>query len=218
MNTTMIARFTAAERVFHWLSVISILVLALTGAFLYLPWPAFAAGEAGETSRLVHRIFAVVFVIAPTLAFVCSPRGFLNDLREALTWKAEDLKALWVLVTRYYWTGQAPDLPPQGKFTAGQKLHILAQWLTCTLLTITGIVLWFGSGAVSVGVLRWSVIVHATSAVVAACFALVHIYLVTTHPLTNQAIAAMTLGTVSGEYARLHHPRWYETLRRQGRA
>ena len=215
MNGRRILRFTAGERIFHWVYFISFLVLAVTGAFLYLPVFSFTMGEAGETSRFLHRLFAVGFLMSPLLPLVRSPRRYLQNLREAFTWRGEDVRGLWVILTRYYWTGNPAGLPPQGKFTAGQKLHVVMQFLTSSVLAVTGLLLWFMSGMVSVEVLRWSVLLHGLSAFVAVCFVLIHLYMVIFHPLTNEAIAAMTLGTVSEDYARDHHPKWYAALERQ---
>jgi len=215
VNGRRILRFTAGERIFHWVYFISFLVLAVTGAFLYLPVFSFTMGEAGETSRFLHRLFAVGFLMSPLLPLVRSPRRYLQNLREAFTWRGEDVRGLWVILTRYYWTGNPAGLPPQGKFTAGQKLHVVMQFLTSSVLAVTGLLLWFMSGMVSVEVLRWSVLLHGLSAFVAVCFVLIHLYMVIFHPLTNEAIAAMTLGTVSEDYARDHHPKWYAALERQ---
>jgi formate dehydrogenase subunit gamma len=210
-----IPRFTAAERVFHWVYFVSFVVLAVTGAFLYVPWLSFSAGEAGEVSRLLHRLFAVLIVAAPVLTVALSRNGFPADLREALRWRAEDLKALRLLLTRYYWTGDAAGLPPQGKFTAGQKLHIAVQVLAFLVMAATGLLLWFGRGIVSPGLLLVSVILHGLAAVTATSFVLVHIYMVTLLPLTKGAIASMFLGTVSVAHAREHHPRWYHEIERR---
>lgn len=215
MNGKRILRFTAGERIFHWVYFISFLALAVTGAFLYLPIFSFTMGEAGETSRFLHRLFAVGFLMSPLLPLVRSPKRYFQNLGEAFTWRGEDVKGLWVLLTRYYWTGNQAGLPPQGKFTAGQKLHVVMQFLTSSVLAVTGLLLWFMSGMVPVEVLRWSVLLHGLSAFVAVCFVLVHLYMVIFHPLTNEAIAAMTLGTVSEDYARDHHPKWYAALERQ---
>jgi formate dehydrogenase subunit gamma len=215
VNGKRILRFTAGERIFHWVYFISFLVLAVTGAFLYLPIFSFTMGEAGETSRFLHRLFAVGFLASPLLPLIRSPRRYLQNLREAFTWGAEDVKGLWVLLTRYYWTGNQAGLPPQGKFTAGQKLHVVMQFLTSSVLAVTGLLLWFGPGMLSTGPIRWSLVLHGLSAVVAVCFVLVHLYMVILHPLTNEAIAAMTLGTVSDDYVRDHHPKWYAALERQ---
>ena len=220
MDAKEILRFSAGERIFHWVYFLFFVVLAGTGAFLYVPWPAFAVGEAGETSRLLHRLFAVGFLASPLLPLVISPRRYLRNLGEAFSWRGEDVRGLWVILTRYYWTGNQQGLPPQGKFTAGQKLHVAMQFVASAVIGVTGLILWFGPGYLSRGWLGWSVLLHGLSVVVVMCFVLVHLYMVVVHPLTNEAIAAMTLGTVSDDYARTHHPRWYAALerRRAGRS
>ena len=215
MSDIRILRFTAGERVFHWVYFLSFLVLAATGAFLYLPIVSFSRGEAGETSRFLHRLFAVLLLLSPILPLIFSPVRYLRNLAEAFTWRGEDVRGLRVALTRYYWTGSSVGYPPQGKFTAGQKLHVVLQFLASGVLAVTGLLLWFMVGKVSVEVLRWSVLLHGLSAVVATGFVLVHLYMVILHPLTNEAIAAMTLGTVSDDYVRQHHPKWYAALERQ---
>ena len=204
-----IVRFTAAERVFHWAYAAAFVVLALTGAFLYVPWLPFSMAEAGETSRLLHRVFAVVLLASPLLLLVFSPRHFLADVREALTWTRDDVRYLWVSLTRYYWTGDLTGLPPQGKFTAGQKANIAMQIGTFLVMAATGLLLWLGRGIVPVEVLRWSVILHGLAAVLASCFVIVHVYMTTALPMTKEAIASMVLGTIDEQYVREHHPRWY---------
>ena len=220
MDGKMILRFSAGERIFHWVYFVVFVVLAVTGAFLYVPWLAFAVGEAGTTSRLLHRLFAVGLLASPLLPLFFAPRRYLGNLGEAFSWRSEDVRGLWVILTRYYWSGSQRGLPPQGKFTAGQKLNVVVQVVACAVIGVTGLILWFGPGYVSVGWLRWSLLLHGLSVVVAICFVLVHVYMVVLHPLTNEAIAAMILGTVSDDYARTHHPKWYAALehRRAGRS
>jgi formate dehydrogenase subunit gamma len=209
-----ILRFTAGERVFHWVYFITFLVLALTGAFLYVPWRSFSMGEAGQMTRFVHRLFALGFLASPLLPLIFSPRRYLRNLGEAFTWRAEDLRGLRVMLTRYYWTGDSAGLPPQGKFTAGQKMNIVMQVSTFCILAATGLILWFGRGILPVGAMQWSLVLHGLSAVIATCFVLIHIYMVTLHPLTSEAIAAIFSGTVSEDYARDHHPDWHASLER----
>ena len=201
-------RFSAAERVFHWTYAVAFVALLVTGAFLYLPWTAFAMGEAGETSRLLHRLFAVMLVASPLVTLAWSAHGFASDLREALTWRRDDLSALRILLTRYYWTGDARGVPPQGKFTAGQKLNIAVQMVAFGVLAATGVLLWLGKGRVPIDVLRWSVVLHALAAVASTCFVLVHVYMTVALPMTKGAIASMLLGTMDEDYAERHHPGW----------
>lgn len=220
MDAKGILRFSAGERIFHWVYFVAFVVLAVTGAFLYVPWLAFTVGEAGETSRLLHRLFAIGFLASPLLPLVISPRRYLRNLGEAFSWRGEDVRGLWFILTRYYWTGNKRGLPPQGKFTAGQKLHVVLQVVASAVIGVTGLILWFGPGYLSAVWLGWSVLLHGLLAVVVICFVLVHLYMVVVHPLTNEAIAAMTLGTVSEDYAQTHHPKWYAALerRRAGRS
>lgn len=215
MSARELLRFTKGERLFHWVYFVAFAVLALTGAFLYLPWLPFSIGEAGEMSRFIHRLFAVVLMAVPILTLVFSPRGFLADLKEGLSWRGEDLRALGIFLTRYYWTGDSRGLPPQGKFTAGQKLNVTMQVLTFIVMAVTGLILWLGAGYVPIWALRWSVVLHGLAAFGVTCFVLVHIYMVTILPMTNRAIASIIVGTVSEEYAREHHPRWVEELEKR---
>lgn len=208
MNGRTLVRFSAAERIFHWTYFVAFVALVATGVFLYVPWPAFAMGEAGETSRLVHRLFAVILVASPLVPLAFSSRGFIADLREALTWRRDDMKTLRILLTRYYWTGDASGLPPQGKFTAGQKLNIAAQIAVFAVLAASGVLLWLGKGRVPVELLRWSVVLHGLAAVGGTCFAIVHIYMTVALPMTKGAVASIVLGTMNDDYARKHHPRW----------
>lgn len=210
MNDPAFVRFTRGERLFHWTNFVTFVVLAVTGAFLYVPWQPYAQADAGQTSRFLHRLLAIVFMATPILTMLLSRgRGFLGDLREAFTWRGEDFRSLWALVTRYYWTADDRTLPPQGKFTAGQKLHIVLQNVAFLVVAVTGLILWFGAGRFPLEVFRWAIVLHGLAALVMTCFVVVHIYMTTVMPMTNQAIAAMVLGTVSEEYARRHHPRWY---------
>ena len=192
MNDHAIVRFTRGERLFHWVNVVSFTVLAVTGAFLYVPWGPYAAGEAGQTSRYLHRLLALVFLATPILTMILSRgKGFLGDLREAFTWRGEDFRALGTLLTRYYWTADDRALPPQGKFTAGQKLHIVLQNIAFLAIAVTGIIMWFGAGRFPVEVFRWSVIVHGLSALVMTCFVVVHVYMTTVMPMTPSSFLSL---------------------------
>jgi formate dehydrogenase subunit gamma len=205
-----VARFTPAERAYHWIYALAFIVLAVTGFILFVPWTAFAAGEAGQTTRLVHRLASVPLLAAPLLMLIACRRRFLGDLREAFTWRRDDWVSLRVLITRSYWTGDKDGLPPQGKFMAGQKLNIVFQAVTFVALGVTGLALWLGKGALPAGLMNGLVLLHALSAILATCIAIVHIYMVTTMPFTRGAIGTMFTGRMPDDLARSHHARWYE--------
>jgi formate dehydrogenase subunit gamma len=208
MTSAPVVRFSAAERVFHWAYAVAFVALALTGAVLYLPAVSLATGEAGTALRLLHRIFAVILLAAPLMPLVGSRGRFVGDLRDALAWRGADVRSAWILLTRYYWTGDGRGLPPQGKFTAGQKINIAMQAIAFAVLGATGVILWLGRDVAPVGIVRWSVLLHAAAAVGATCLGIIHVYMVTMLPMTKGAVATMILGTMDARYAAEHHPRW----------
>lgn len=213
----LVKRFTAAERVAHWVHFIAFTALLVTGMFLYVPaFQPFAVGAAGEASRLVHRVAAVVFIGVPLIGLVFSPREFFYSLRESFTWTAGDwgwLKNAW----NYYTYGRAGTMPPQGKFNAGQKFNMLTLIVTFVLFTVTGLVMWFGKGVVPPGVFLWSVVIHDLSAIATVLMFMLHVYLAAVHPLMRESITAMFDGTVTEEFAREHHGKWLaERVSRKG--
>ena len=212
MNAPTVPRFTPLERAYHWSYAAAFIVLAVTGFVLLVPWTAFSAGEAGQANRLLHRIFGVVLMVAPLLMLIFARRGFIEDLREAHTWRREDWTSLSVLLRRSYWTGDKTGLPPQGKFMAGQKLNIVFQAVYFGALAASGLVMWLGKGTVPHEIMRFMILIHTLSAIGATCFAIVHVYMVTTMPFTRGAIATMFTGRMDEGLARSHHPKWHARI------
>jgi formate dehydrogenase subunit gamma len=215
MESRYVTRFSASERIAHWLHFLAFTVLLGTGGFLYMPaLQPFTIGAAGEAARLSHRLAAVVFILCPLIYLLGDPKGFVGSLREAFSWGADDIR--WLrLAWQYYTKGAEVDVPPQGKYSAGQKLNALTQVIVFILFTITGLIMWFGPGLgwVSSTVFLWSVIIHDLSVTAAVVFFLLHLYLVAIHPFTRESITAMFEGVVTREYAEEHHAKWYEEVK-----
>ena len=204
----LVVRFAAAERFAHWLHFVAFTVLLGTGLFIYVPaFQPFTVGAAGEASRLAHRAAAVVFMIAPLIYLVFSPREFFYSLKEAFTWGRDDLcwlKSAWA----YYSHGKTSAMCPQGKYNAGQKFNALTQIVTFALFVVTGLTMWFGKGTVPPNVFMWAVILHDLSVIATVVLFMLHLYLVTVHPLMRESITAMFEGTVTEEFAKEHHGKW----------
>ncbi len=215
MKSRYIKRFSASARIAHWLQFLAFTVLLGTGAFLYTSvLQAFAIGEAGTAARLSHRIAAVVFMICPLIYLIGDVRGFFDSLRAAFAWGPSDfnwLRSGWA----YYTKGSEVDIPPQGRYNAGQKLNILVQIIIFILFVVTGLIMWFGPTLlnVSANVFLWAVIIHDLSVTVALAFFFLHLYLVAIHPFTRESITAMFEGVVTREYAEEHHAKWYEEVK-----
>ena len=204
----LVLRFTTAERLAHWLHFVAFTVLLGTGMFIFVPWfQPFTVGAAGEASRLAHRVAAVVFMLAPLVYLVFSPREFFYSLKEAFTWGADDvgwLKNAW----NYYSRGKMGTMPPQGKYNAGQKFNALTQIVTFGLFVVTGLAMWFGKGSIPPTAFQLAVIVHDLSVIAAVALFMLHLYLVAVHPIHRESITSMFEGTVTEEYAQEHHGKW----------
>lgn len=207
-HQVLVVRFTAAERLAHWVHFVAFTVLLVTGMFIYMPWfHVFAGGAAGEASRLTHRVAAVVFIAAPLIYLIFSPREFFYSLKESLTWGANDLawlKNAW----NYYSDGKAGTMPPQGKYNSGQKFNAFTQIISFGLFVITGLIMWFGKGTVPANVFLASVVLHDLSVIATVLLFILHLYLVAVHPMMRESITAMFEGTVTRGFAEEHHGKW----------
>ncbi|NOZ06314.1 MAG: hypothetical protein GXP41_08200 [Chloroflexi bacterium] len=208
MEDRYVVRFSSSERLAHWLQFVAFSALLVTGLFIYMPaLQAFTVGRAGEASRVLHRISAVVFMIAPLIYLVGNPSAFFSSLRDAFSWSADD-RAWLSKAVAYYTNGEVSDMPPQGKYNGGQKLNAVVQIVAFVLFVVTGLIMWFGKGSVSPGLFAFSVILHDLAVIAAVSLVMLHVYLVTIHPLTRESITAMFEGIVTREYAQEHHAKW----------
>jgi len=193
---TWVPRHTLWVRIVHWVVAISFLVLMLTGLALFSPylWWLTEVFGGGWAARVLHPWAGVVFA------------GGFGLL--ALRWLTEMLMGprdfAWFRHFGKYLSHQH-DLPEAGKFNPGQKLFFWTAVGTTVGLLLSGLLLWF-PGTWTAGWLSWARTVHA------ACFVLItvgfiyHLYLSTVaFPGT---LRAMTRGTVSRAWARLHHAGW----------
>lgn len=208
MEDRYVVRFSASERLAHWLQFVAFSVLLVTGLFIYVPaLQAFAMGRAGEASRVLHRLSAVVFMVSPLIYLLGNPSAFFSSLRDAFSWSADD-RAWLAKAVAYYTHGEVADMPPQGKYNGGQKLNAMVQIVTFVVFVVTGLIMWLGTEAVSPGMFAFAILLHDLAVIAAVCLVLLHVYLVTIHPLTRKSITAMFEGIVTREYAKEHHAKW----------
>jgi formate dehydrogenase subunit gamma len=196
-------RHTAYTRVLHWTVALSFVLSLLSGFAIYSPWlyrwltPLFGGGP---MTRLLHPWFALVFTVAFAFQFV----NWLRPMR----WTANDRR--WMKRIRAYVTNQEKTEPPEtGFFNAGQKLYFWLIIFSTIIFLITGFLLWFDDV-----VPRWlvavSYVLHDIAALLMLAGFIIHIYEGTAaQPGTFQS---MTDGTVTEDWARTHHPAWYEEV------
>jgi formate dehydrogenase subunit gamma len=209
MQERTVERFKLRSRWLHWIIVAAFLTLGITGLFLYVP--QFGPVAQDGFTRIIHRIAAVLFIAAPVLYFLISPRSTLHFLKEVFTWGSDDIK--WLKAAPdYYFGGDESRMPPQGGMNTGQKLYALVVVVGGIGFLVTGLIMWLGKGSVSSGVFLGTVLLHDLLFIGVGSFMLVHFYLGVIHPRMTESMRSMINGKVTVEYAKSHHGKWYNKI------
>jgi formate dehydrogenase subunit gamma len=207
-----ILRFTAWERIIHWTTAISFVILALSGIVMlfgrYVVLPIFGYtlfSALAIVAKNLHNFVGPLFVVCTVLMVITFVR---DNVPRAYDW-------MWVRRGGGLVTGKHV---PSGKFNAGEKAWF---WFGVTILGIivsaSGLVLDFPNFGQSREAMQAANIVHATAAVLYMAMALGHIYLGTLG--MEGAYHSMREGTVDETWAKEHHEYWYrDVMARSGRA
>lgn len=197
-----ILRFQRSQRIVHWATAITFLVLAFTGLIILfgkrvlLPWmghDAFAL--VAIVSKYLHNVAGPIFILCSVLLFL----AFIS--RNTIT-RADREWVRGLLARKHV---------PAGYFNPGSKLWF---WGGLTLLGLlmagTGLVLDFVVFYQTRYVLQVANVLHIAGATLYMAGALGHIYMGTIG--MQGAYRAMRDGTVDEEWAREHHQLWYEEV------
>ena len=207
-----VQKYTKPARVFHWVHTAAFLLLLITDIILFVP--AFGAAAQGSWTRVIHRIGAVIFVIAPLIQIFANGKTASASIKKAFTWGKGDLA--WAkAMPKYYFLSDESTMPPQDEMNTGQKMWYTMLLIFGPVFVITGILMWFFKGSLPAGVFQWSLFAHDVSFIVIFLMFLLHIYLGIIHPMMRQhggTFSSMVDGTVSAEYAKSHHGEWYNKV------
>jgi len=199
-----ILRYTFRERATHWLAGFSYLYLLLTGLAFWSPWLfwlAIALGG-GQISRMLHPWIGLLFIAAvlQMYALWASEMGFT------------DLDRAWFRSMRHYIRNEDEQMPPVGRYNAGQKLLFWGFFWCGVLLFLSGLVLWFPEYIP--WSLRWlrytAVLVHASSALLTIGLFMIHVYMGVF--AERGAFDSVIYGDVTEDFAKRFHPAWYKEL------
>lgn len=215
-----IQRFTANELAQHWVLMVTLTVLALTGLALFahgtLIGKVLMAIEGGMEARgAIHRFFAVVLMLLTLWHFfyaVFTERGH-RQLMEMLP-RLEDLRNFAALLS--YYMGRREEPPPFGRFTPMQKLQYWGAGVGSLMMIGTGLILWFHTQAMAV-LPKWlfdvTTIVHGYEGLI--LFILLfgwHLYIVHLSPGNFPMQRTFLSGRISRQRLWLEHRREYEAL------
>ena len=175
-------------------------------ALLALLVPPLAFLAAGGTSRLIHRIAVIPFVLLPALYVVLNSRQAKELLVESFMFTRDDLE--WFKHMPAYFFGRTKGLPPQGRINAGQKLHHATTFLMFITVAVSGFVLLWGKGQLGPDGLALTAMVHDLSMLGLTVMMIGHLYFT----FVYDALNSMLTGFVTEEYAKMEHPKWLAEL------
>ncbi len=208
-----VERYRKPTRVLHWVHAGAFVMLFLTGLVLFVPPIAILA--VGSWTRLIHRIAAVIFIIAPLIYVPFNWKATLRGIGDAFAWGAEDFG--WLMATpRYYFLADEEGMPPQEHMNTGQKLWWLMVIVFGGVFVLSGVIMWAFKTVVPSALVQGMTILHDVAFITTGCMLFLHIYLSVVHPLMRPlrtgAWSSMARGKVSVEYAKSHHRKWYERV------
>ena len=197
-------RFTAGERVTHWLVALSFVYVALTGLSLWshrIYWLSDVLGG-GVAVRRWHPWVGVAFAVTLGVMF----------LRWAKAMRLSPEDRSWLRKAHRYAVHDDSDLPEPGKFNGGQKALFWLQSVACVVLLASGLALWIPAEFPRTLVL-WAVLIHPVAALLSMAGIIVHIYMGTLG--VPGALTSMVRGWVTSAWARAHHPKWHREISRR---
>ena len=203
-----VPRFTVNDRMVHWTVAVTFIVLAITGlSLLYgraVLIPVFGLvgfSYVAAAFKFVHNLFGPIFVVALVFMILSFIRGNLPEKGD-LKWLVEGGGLLGKRVSA-------------GRYNAGEKIWF---WVVVTMgltASVTGLILDFPVFGQTRGAMQWSQIIHGVSAIIFITGAFGHIYIGTLG--MEGSLESMTQGSVDANWAKEHHDRWYEEMKRSGR-
>jgi formate dehydrogenase subunit gamma len=219
-ETRVVLKFSKAQRIVHWTFAISFLVLAFTGLtlmfakigiLLHIPWLAKVGLLAsGGYTRMIHRLFAVSFAIAPVIYFFADREGLKELIKDSFTYDEDDKE--WVkpkYMLKNYFFGKAKGLPPQGRITGGERFHHAVIIFVYFIMLITGVLLVVGQGNFSTTVFNLVVMLHDIGMVLGMMLTAGHIYFTFTFGVHT----IVTKGWVAEETAKIENIKWYNKVK-----
>ena len=200
-----IERYTANERVNHWFTAITFVILALSGLALFHPsmyWLVNLLGG-GTWTRILHPFIGVAMFVS----FLVMAASFWANNK--LT--RDDLR--WLARWRDVMNNRDDGLPEAGRYNAGQKSLFWLMIVSMILLLVSGIVIWqpYFAPQFSITLVRLAALTHAFWAFLLILGIIVHIYAAI---WIKGSMGAMMRGYVSQAWAKKHHRAWYRELGR----
>jgi formate dehydrogenase subunit gamma len=197
-----IVRHRLSSRALHWTGALFFFLSLVSGLPIWTPVFGWMAPLLGGLSmcRVVHPWAGLLFSAASLAMFVHWGRE-MRLRPEDRAWLRMDTVVGYLRHTR--------EGAEVGKYNGGQKLFFYAVSLGALGLFGSGVVLWEPTRFPQWARLA-SILLHEVAFILFTVAIVFHVYLATA--ALPGTFAAMTRGTVTRGWARVHHPRWYREV------
>lgn len=201
-----IHRFNAFERANHWMTAVSFILMAITGAIMTFGRPLLiplmghqAFTPLADYSKILHNFIGLPFLIGVVLMLVLWIRDNIPE------------KADWVWIrTLGGALSRKGEHPEPGRFNAGQKGVFWAVVFGGLLLSITGYLMMIPFAITGIAGMQIMHVLHGVVAGLMIALIIGHIYIGTVG--MEGAFDAMGNGKVDVNWAREHHRGWYNRI------
>ncbi|GAC1327577.1 MAG: cytochrome b/b6 domain-containing protein [Candidatus Dormibacteria bacterium] len=198
-----VERFNATERWLHWAVAGPLLLAIFTGVALFLPGTAKFFGSR-EILRVLHWVGGFGSIAVPLAVVALGDRRRLGtDVVEVDLWSRSDRAWLRAWLSRR--TGLPGELPPAGRFNAGQKANAVLSAAALVWLGLTGVVL-FPPFHAPFWLLENSRNLHNITAFLLLPLVLGHVFLSAVYSPTRPGLPGIFNGYVPEAWLRHHHP------------
>jgi formate dehydrogenase subunit gamma len=196
-------RNTTATRLNHWFTAACFVLLTLSGMSMFHPLLFWMSGlfGGGQWTRAVHPWIGI--------ALLLSYFGLVVQFWRDNLWNKDDLA--WTLAIDHVLANKEEDVPPVGRFNAGQKFVFWSMALLIPVLFFTGLVIWevYFASYTSIETQRVALLTHSLAAIAAIIVWIIHVYAAI---WVTGSMRAMTQGWVTPGWAWRHHRKWLRQL------
>jgi len=203
MSTRFLERYSATDRSNHWLVALFFLGAGLSGLAFFHPAFYFLSNlfGGGVWARILHPFLGLLMA-------ACFLRLYLK------LWKhnrINDADREWLKHSGELLRGDKSQMPPVGRYNAGQKRVFWLMVWSLLVLVVTGFMFWqpWFANFFPILLRRIAVTLHAAAATVLILSTIVHVYAAI---WVKGTVRAMTRGSVSEAWARQHHALWYKEV------
>jgi formate dehydrogenase subunit gamma len=210
-----VKRFSKAFVWAHAINAFSFFALYVTALPMYTDFFNWLYPVLGgpANARLLHRIFAVMFVSPTIIYLIFDPKGFFFWMKELITWKKRDIQFFSEFVKELF--GLRFKHVRQTFFNAGEKINSILQILCAILIIGSGFTMWFPQFFPR-AVVQWGYFFHNVGFGLAIAVIVGHIYLSVVHKNSRPGYSGVVTGKVPAWWANDHYTEWYEDEVKKG--